>query len=159
MKRFICILFAIALLGHTSFASQNNLEKSDLRKTHNDSLTNSVDGKAPQKSSAKICACQVLGVTSNNSRSEQLIAVFAEGSNTGNLSFNFATASSVLQKEKKHLQYFFFNKIKVYEKVTSAFSCRSLYNSLRSKYDNLELYDVLNADALGKIDNSSVASR
>jgi hypothetical protein len=83
-----------------------------------------------------------------------MIAVFAESVNNGDLASDFTTAYSVLQKEKRHLKDFFFTKIKVYAKVTSVFSCHSLYYSLKLKYDGLKMYDVLNVDALSKVHNN-----
>ncbi|HVM89627.1 MAG TPA: hypothetical protein VMT76_15670 [Puia sp.] len=155
MRTLICILIATIAFNYLSFASQGKPEKINIHKLLTDSVNNDADhDKSSPKASAKICACQILGVTSNNNRSEQLIAVFAEGTNTGNLSSSFATAYSILQKEKKHLQNFFFDKIKVYEKATGVFSCNSLYNSLKSKYDGLKMYDVLNADILSEVGNN-----
>ena len=72
---------------------------------------------------AKVCACQIFRVESNNEK-QNFIAVFAQATNTGDLSFNFASANTVLEKEKKHLKGFFYTKIKTAENVTAATECR-----------------------------------
>jgi len=97
--------------------------------------------------SAKVCACQILRVASKN-ENETLIAVFAQGTNNGDLSANFATATSVLEKEKKHMKAFFYTKIKTTENVTAPTSCSMLYKNIQVKYSNVKMYDVLDADAL-----------
>jgi len=104
--------------------------------------------------SAKVCACQILRVVSNN-ESEKFIAVFAQGTNNGDLSANFAAAASVLEKEKKHLKDFFFTKIKTTENVTTPTSCSMLYRNIQVKYANVKLYDVLDADALNQVHSSN----
>ncbi len=100
--------------------------------------------------SAKVCACQILRVTSNNEE-EKLVAVFAQGTNNGDLSANFATANSVLEKEKKHMKAFFYTKIKTAENVTAPTPCSMLYKNIQVKYSNVKMYDVLDADALNAV--------
>ncbi|MEO6313923.1 MAG: hypothetical protein ABIU63_11320 [Chitinophagaceae bacterium] len=96
---------------------------------------------------AKVCACQILRVASNN-ENEKLIAVFAQSTNNGELSADFATATSVLEKEKKHMKAFFYTKIKIAENVTAPTPCSTLYKNIQVKYSNVKMYDVLDADAL-----------
>jgi hypothetical protein len=100
-----------------------------------------------EASVAKVCACQILRVASNNEK-ETFIAVFAQGTNSGDLSANFATAVTVLEKEKKHLKEFFYTKIKTAEAVTAATECSKLYSNIQVKYSNVKMYDMLDADAL-----------
>ncbi|MFT3936328.1 MAG: hypothetical protein QM726_22045 [Chitinophagaceae bacterium] len=99
---------------------------------------------------AKVCACQLMKVLSNNDK-EQLIAVFAQGTNNGNLSANFATASSIIEKEKKHLKAMFYTNIKTTETVTASTPCSQLAKSIKIKHADVKVYDVLDADALSKV--------
>ncbi|MEO5683133.1 MAG: hypothetical protein ABIQ88_10870 [Chitinophagaceae bacterium] len=104
---------------------------------------------------AKICACQLLRVSSSNEK-EQLIAVFAQGFNSGDTRADIALAGIVLDKEKKHLKSFFYSKIKIAGNIYAATGCSLLYKNIQSKYSNIKLYDVLDADALN---NKMLASK
>jgi hypothetical protein len=145
MKPFICIAIAIAAICNTSFAGSGAPSKVIFPKTFTAVLKESKHLFEP--SVAKVCACQILRVESKNEK-ETFIAVFAQAVNTGDLSFNFASASTVLEKEKKHLKDFFFTKIKTTENVTAATECSMLYKNIQIKYADVKMYDVLDADAL-----------
>ena len=145
MKLFICILFAVAAISNTSFAGSGNPSNVSFPKAFTATLKESKTLYEP--AAAKVCACQILRVTSNNEK-ETLIAVFAQGTNNGDLSANFASAANVLEKEKKHLKDLFYTKIKTTENLTAATPCSMLYKNIQVKYDNVKMYDVLDADAL-----------
>jgi hypothetical protein len=147
MKPFtlICIAFAIATISNPSFAGSGNPSKINLPATFTASLKESKTLFEPAV--AKVCACQILRVQSKN-ETETVIAVFAQAVNTGELSFNYASATTVLEKEKKHLKDFFFTKIKTTENVTAATECSTLYKNIQVKYAGVKMYDVLDADAL-----------
>lgn len=148
MKPFICTLIAIAAICNISIAGSGNPSKISFPQSFTATLKESkflFDHQA-----AKVCACQILRVESKNQK-EAFIAVFAQATNTGDLSFNFSTANTVLEKEKKHLKDFFFTKVKTAENVTAATECSKMYKSIQVKYDNVKMYDVLDADALSKI--------
>jgi hypothetical protein len=100
--------------------------------------------------SSKICACQLLKVASNNAP-DQLIAVFAQATNNGDLSFDFSLAQTVLQKEKKHIQDLFFSKVKVQENLTAVYDCSLMYKNIKLKYDEVKMYDVLDVDVLTRL--------
>lgn len=145
MKPFICFIIAIAAISNIAFAGSGNPSKVIFPKTFSIALKES----APlfEHHTAKICACQILRVESNNEE-QNFIAVFAQATNTGDLSFNFASANTVLEKEKKHLKNFFYTKIKTAENVTAATECSAMYKNIQVKYANVKMYDVLDADAL-----------
>ena len=144
MKPFITSL-AIALFATaTVFAGSGNPSKIIFPATFTASLK---ENKSLYERTAKVCACQVLRVASNNEE-ENFIAVFAQGTNNGDLTANFATARTILEKEKKHLQQFFYTKISTTESVTAATECSMLYKNIQVKYHAVKLYDVLDADAL-----------
>lgn len=80
-----------------------------------------------------------------------MIAVFAQASNNGDLSFDFSLAQTVLQKEKKHIQDLFFSKIKVQENLTAISDCSLLFKNIKLKYDEVTMYGVLDVDALSQL--------
>lgn len=145
MKPFICIAIAIAATCNAASAGSGNPLKVIFPKTFTASLKESRHLFEP--SVAKVCACQVLRVESKNEK-ETFIAVFAQATNHGDLSFDFGSANSVLEKEKKHLKEFFFTKIKTTENVTAATECSMMYKNIKGKYAGIKMYDVLDADAL-----------
>ena len=153
MKPFICFIIAIAAINNISFAGAGNPSKVIFPKTFSVSLRKS--GSLFEPHAAKICSCQILRVESNNEE-QNFIAVFAQATNTGDLSFNFASANTVLEKEKKHLKTFFYTKIKIAENVTAATECSSLYKDIQVKYANVKMYDILDVDALS---NKSVVKK
>jgi len=145
MKPFICLAIALAAIFNNAFAGSGNPAKVIFPKTFSSNLKAS--GSLFESHAAKICSCQILQVESNNEE-QNFIAVFAQATNTGDLSFNFAAANTVLEKEKKHLKSFFYTKIKTTENVTAATECNALYKNIQVKYANVKMYDVLDADAL-----------
>ena len=93
---------------------------------------------------AKVCACQILNLRSNNHHVKNA-AVFAEKtSKEGNS--DLAKARLRLEREKRVLRLLFYTKIQVIAKTTAATDCNSLFKLLKKKQDNLLLYEVLDAD-------------
>ncbi|MBS1668646.1 MAG: hypothetical protein JST58_14810 [Bacteroidetes bacterium] len=150
MKLLITLAFVLASIGNNSFASPGQPVAAIFSKTFLASLKDYEQSLTKSGSSAKICSCQILRVKSNN-EPEKLIAVFAQVTNKGDFSAAYASASAVLQKEKKHLQGFFYSKVKTEENVNAASPCSLLYKNIKVKYDDVKLYGVLDADALSKI--------
>lgn len=147
MKPFITLAVAI-LVFNAAFAGSGNPSNVHFPST----FTAVLKEKKPlfELESAKVCACQILRVASNNEE-EKFVAVFAQGTNNGDLSANFATASSIVEKEKKHMKAFFYSKIKTAENVTAATPCSQLYKNIQVKYANVKMYDILDADQLSKV--------
>lgn len=147
MKLFITLAVAMIVFNAANAASGN---PSDIKFPNTFTAALKEKKSLFEVNSAKVCACQILRVASNNEE-EKLIAVFAQGSNNGNLSANFATASSILEKEKKHMKAFFYTKIKTTENITAPTPCNMLYKNIQVKYANVKMYDVLDADALNAV--------
>ena len=145
MKPFTITLLAIIAIVNFSFATPGTPSKVVFPKSFAASLQESKYLFEAQ--AAKVCACQILRVASKN-QTEAVIAVFAQATNTGELNFNFSNATSVLEKEKKHLKEFFFTSVKTAENVTAPTECSMLYKNIQVKYANVKMYDVLDADAL-----------
>lgn len=146
MKLFT--LIAVAILSvNLAFAGTENASLPIFSKSFTASLKK--EKSLFEKSTAKVCACQVLRVSSNN-EGENYIAVFAQGTNNGDLSANFSDAMNVLEKEKKNLKTHFYSKVKTTENVTAATDCNSLYKNIQVKYQDVKMYDILDADALSQ---------
>ena len=145
MKPFITLLAIAISFSVTALAGSGNPSKIIFPQQFTAALK---EKKALfEVSAAKVCACQILRVASNNEE-EKFIAVFAQGSSNGNVPGNLNTAMTVLEKEKKHLKAFFYTKIKTAENVTAPTECSRLYKNIQVKYSNIKMYDVLDADAL-----------
>jgi hypothetical protein len=97
---------------------------------------------------AKVCACQILNLRSNNHDVKNAV-VFAEKTNNEG-SADLAKAKTRLEKEKRMLLALFYNKIEVIGRTTAATDCNTLYKKLKKMQDDLLMYEVLNADILTK---------
>jgi len=100
----------------------------------------------------KVCACQLLTVTSKNQQIEN-VAVFSEKINNGDITADFAVATKVLEQEKKHMKMFFYEKVKVVGKQVVATDCKTFYKQLKVQYDDLKMYELLDADVISRFHN------
>jgi len=150
MKLFITTLAFIIAIVNCSFAGTETPSPVNFPKTLSNSLKE--EKRLFEVEAAKVCACQVLRVTSKN-ENETLIAVFAQGTNNGDLSAGFASATTVVEKEKKHLKGLFYDKVQTAENLTAPTRCSVLYKEIQTKYSQVRMYDVLDADALSKLHN------
>ena len=107
-------------------------------------LVTSIRNAPVEKNNAKICACQLMDVKSNNEDLQNLV-VFAEKTNNGDLTNEQKIAMTVLQKEKKNMKTFY-SEIKVKREIVVAMDCGSLYKQLRGSYNNLKVFGTLDAD-------------
>jgi hypothetical protein len=103
-----------------------------------------VDSIIAVNTTAKVCACQILNLRSNNHHVKNAV-VFAEKTNKEG-SDDLAKAKIRLEKEKRLMRILFFPKIEVIASTTSATDCNTLFIQLKKKQDDLLLYEVLNAD-------------
>jgi hypothetical protein len=98
------------------------------------------------KHAIKICSCQVLALQSSNFRRQKNIALFAEKTNGRNISYDMSRINRVMEKEKRHMQSYFYDKLTVLNSFTEHTDCKSLYTKLKTKNKYLVLYDILDAD-------------
>ena len=118
-------------------------------------FTNSViafDKVNTDKNVNKVCACQLMVVKSGKDETSN-VAVFSEKISYGDLSADFAIASQVLEDEKKHMKSFFYNKVKVVAKEVVATDCRTMYNQMKVTYQDLKMFELLDADAITRFKN------
>ena len=97
-----------------------------------------------EKNNAKICACQLLDVKSTNEDFQNL-AVFAEKTNNGDLANEQEATVQVLNKERKNLKAFY-STITVKRQIVVTMDCASLYKQLKGAYENLKVFETLDAD-------------
>lgn len=107
-----------------------------------------VDSIIAVNTTAKVCACQILNLRSNNHHVKNAV-VFAEKTNKEGAD-DLVKAKIRLEKEKRLMRILFFPKIEVIASTTSATDCNTLFIQLKKKQDDLLLYEVLNADILVK---------
>jgi hypothetical protein len=98
--------------------------------------------------SAKVCACQILNLRSNNHHLKNAV-VFAEKTNSDK-NTDLAKAKIRLEKEKRLLRILFYTQIEVVAKTTATTDCNTLFMQMKKKQANLLLYEVLDADVVVK---------
>lgn len=107
-------------------------------------LISAIKNAPVEKNNAKICACQLMDVKSNNEDLKN-VAVFAEKTNNGDLTNEHKATLEVIQKEKKNLKSFY-SKVTVTREIIVTTDCASLYKQLKGAYDNLKVFETLDAD-------------
>lgn len=107
-----------------------------------------VDSIIAVNAPAKVCACQILNLRSNNHHVKNAV-VFAEKTNSDGQD-DLVKAKERLEREKRLMRILFFTKIEVIARTTAETDCNSLFIQLKKKQDDLLLYEVLNADIILK---------
>jgi hypothetical protein len=107
-----------------------------------------VDSIIAVNTTAKVCACQILNLSSNNHHVKNAV-VFAEKTNKEG-DDDLVKAKMRLEKEKRLMRILFFPKIEVIASTSSSTDCNTLFIQLKKKQDDLLLYEVLNADIIVK---------
>jgi hypothetical protein len=86
----------------------------------------------------------VLNLQSSN-YDHRYVVLLAEKTDAAN-SAGFKAAKSRIEKEKRQLKKLFYDKIKMVAELQGSGSCKSLYFRLRAADEQLQLYEILNAD-------------
>jgi hypothetical protein len=146
LRKYLLFIFAF-LFSNISFAG-----KSSLTPYHNISriklsgLINKNDTASHLiKKSTKICSCQILILQTTHKR-QKSFALFAERTNKKSFASDVSFANRVIEKEKRHMQSFFYDKLEVVGSVSDAIDCKSMFKRLKDKNKSLFLYDILDAD-------------
>jgi hypothetical protein len=98
-----------------------------------------------RKKSTKICSCQIL-ILQINQRRQKHFALFVEKTNKKSFASDVSFTIRVLEREKRHMQSFFYDKLEVVGTFSDATDCRSMYRRLKDRNKSLFLYDILDAD-------------
>jgi len=97
------------------------------------------------KHGTKICSCQIL-VLQTSYRRQKNFALFAERTNKKSFASDISFAKKVIEREKRHMQSLFYDKLEVVGSVSDAIDCKSMFKRLKTKNKSLYLYDILDAD-------------
>ena len=97
------------------------------------------------KKSRKICSCQIL-ILQISKRRQKNFALFAEKTNKKSFARDVSFANRVIEKEKRHMQSLFYDKLEVVGEFSDAIDCKSMFKRLKDKNKSLFMYDILDAD-------------
>jgi len=100
-----------------------------------------------EKNKSKVCACEVLKL-SNNNTSQESVAIFSEITNNGDINAEYKVALEILQKQKKNMKDQYYDKVKVNQTITAPMDCKTLYIKMAKDENGLVMYDILDADVL-----------
>lgn len=161
ISRIVQIIIILCLLVASATAGERNVDP--VRPTISTSIRNSVRfmsggamtaerfmqrlETARKNKQAHVCVCEVLKLENNNDSYEE-VALLSEKLDNGDLSSEYRVAGRQLGQERRRLKEMFFDVVKVTEKVNAPVDCVSLYLMLAGKYDDLKMYDILDADIL-----------
>jgi hypothetical protein len=104
-----------------------------------------VTAESPVRETRRVCSCQILDLQSHN-YSHRDIAVFAEKTDDGNFIADVGMTKKAIEKEKKHLKLFFYDKMQVVGRIAEPTDCLSLYVKLKATHQDLVMYDILDAN-------------
>jgi hypothetical protein len=138
------LVIACIAINQTTLANDGHFTPSAFTTTRFIASVKTFDSIITVSATAKVCACQILNMRSNNHHVKNA-AVFSERTNSDG-STDLEKAKTRLEKEKRVLRILFYNRIEVIAKTTAATDCNTLFLQMKKKQDNLLLYEVLNAD-------------
>ncbi|MCS3799192.1 hypothetical protein [Niastella sp. OAS944] len=142
------LLITCIVISNISFANDGRHAPSLFTTARFMASVKRIDSINAVNATAKVCACQILNLRSNNHQVKNAV-VFAEKTNKeGN--DDLVKAKMRLEKEKRLMRILFFPKIEVLASTSSATDCNTLFIQLKKKQDDLLLYEVLNADIIVK---------
>jgi hypothetical protein len=128
------------------FAEKSSNMPSRLTRSHLISTIKYIDtASINTKHATKICSCQIL-VLQTSYRRQKNFALFAERTNKKSFASDLSFANRVIEREKRHMQSFFYDKLEVVGTISDAVDCKSMYKRLKTKNKALYLYDILDAD-------------
>ena len=129
-----------------SFAGKNNAMPYHLSHSGILALSKITDTSSiTRKKSTKICSCQIL-ILQISKRRQKHFALFAEKTNKKSFARDLSFANRVIEKEKRHMQSLFYDKLEVEGEFSDAIDCKSMFKRLKDKNKSLFMYDILDAD-------------
>ncbi|MBS1948540.1 MAG: hypothetical protein JST47_12305 [Bacteroidetes bacterium] len=138
---FLLIVFSCSLLAATRPVLPHRVRLSTLLSSARRPDTTA----APIKKSGKICSCEILALQTNIWRQRNFV-LLAEKTNKKSFSSDLSYANRAIEKEKRHMRCFFYDKVEVISRLSDAIDCRSMYKRLKSENKSILLYDILDAD-------------
>lgn len=141
-------MIACYAIRNTTHANDGTITPSAFTTPRFIASVKSFDSVITANATAKVCACQILNLQSNNHHVKNAV-VFAEKTISDG-STDLEKAKTRLEKEKRILRSLFYNKVQVIAKTTAETDCNTLFQQMKKKQANLLLYEVLNADIVVK---------
>ncbi len=92
-----------------------------------------------------VCVCEVMKLENNNDSYDE-VALLSERTAQGDPASGYHIAGKQLAAERRRIRELFFTMVKVTERVNAPVDCVSLYLTLNKRYQDLKLYDILDAD-------------
>jgi hypothetical protein len=142
------LLIACIVINNTTLANDGRNSPSQFTTARFMASVKRVDSIIAVNTTAKVCACQILNLRSNNQHVKNAV-VFAEKTNKEGDN-DLVQAKIRLEREKRLMRILFFTKIEVIARTSAETDCNTLFIQLKKKQDDLLLYEVLNADILVK---------
>ena len=139
------LLISVSFFSKLIFAEMNSELPHHVFTPRISVLLNIPDTASRPKKSIKICSCQIL-IFQINERRQKNFALFAEKTNRKSFASDVSFTRRIIEKEKRHMRAYFYDKLEVVGAFSDAIDCRSMYKKLKDKDKSLFLYDILDAD-------------
>jgi hypothetical protein len=101
------------------------------------------DSTLPQK----VCSCRLMEVRRGKYDS-QLVGIFAEKTFEGKASGNYKILNEYIRREKIYFRIVFLESLELKQSFKTKKDCYSLYKELKSKIARLQMYNIIDVDAL-----------
>ncbi len=145
LRKYLLLLF-LCFFCTLSFAGKENVVPYHLSHSKDLATAKETDTSSISlKKTTKICSCQIL-VLQISKRRQKNFALFAEKTNKKGFNRDLLFANRVIEKEKRHMQSLFYDKLEVVGEFSDAIDCKSMFKRLKDKNKSLFLYDILDAD-------------
>jgi len=95
----------------------------------------------------KVCSCQMVTVK-NGPYDFELVGIFAEKTLEGKAFKNYRILDEYIRRERIYFRIAFLESMAREQTFKSANSCASLYKELKVKHRNLQMYNIIDVDAL-----------
>lgn len=106
-----------------------------------------VKAKADSTGPQKICSCRLMQVSTGKYDS-QLVGIFAEKTLEGKASGNYKILNEYIRREKIYFRIVFLESLELKESFKTRKDCVSLYKELKAKIARLQMYNIIDVDAL-----------
>jgi hypothetical protein len=152
MKSKFTIIAIAAILSFPTLVSANDLYVRPVPFAENKNFRFAMKNfstefsKMETKKTAKVCACQIMSMQSNNYKVENAIVLSEKTMGTDEAD-DMKKANDVIENEKKLMKDGFYDKIEIKTKATAKTDCQSLLQKMKAENAKLKIYELLDADA------------
>jgi hypothetical protein len=143
MRKTIHILTLLILVASVPLMAEAKGPLHRRPASPDDSLKAKSDSVLPQK----ICSCRLMEVSTGKYNS-QLVGIFAEKTLEGKASGNYKILNEYIRREKIYFRIVFLESLELKQSFKTKKDCYSLYKELKAKIARLEMYNIIDVDAL-----------